>query len=120
MNKREIGKKGEEIASKFLENNGIQLIKKNYFSKYGEIDLIGIANKTIIFIEVKLRKNKDFGLPYEAINSKKIQCIRKSAEKFIQENDFSDFDFRFDVISIVEVKKHDLYEIEWLKSQYFD
>ncbi len=73
-----MGRLGEDIAAKFLENNGVRIIKRNYFTKYGEIDLIGIENKTIIFIEVKLRQNRNFGSPYETINAKKVET--KSTE----------------------------------------
>jgi putative endonuclease len=52
MNKKEIGKEGENIAAKYLQKNGIEILNRNYNTKYGEIDLIGIENKTIIFIEV--------------------------------------------------------------------
>ena len=102
MNNREKGKIGEEIAKKFLINNGINIIKENYFTNFGEIDLIGIEKKTIIFIEVKFRKNNNFGLPYESVNERKIQRIKSSAETFLSKNDFGDYDCRFDVVSIVQ------------------
>lgn len=120
MKNREYGKKGEEIAGKFLEKKGIKILSRNYCTKYGEIDLIGIKNKTIIFIEVKLRNNKSFGLPSEAIDYKKVQKIKNTAMVYITENDLNDKDCRFDVISILYDNIRKYYHIDWLKDQYFD
>ena len=118
MNKYEKGKKGEDIACVFLEKNGIKIIKKNYFTKYGEIDLIGIQNSTIIFIEVKLRTNNNFGYPAESINFNKKKKIYNAAEIFLLENCYKDVDCRFDVICLFE--KKNIYQVKWFKNQYFD
>jgi len=117
MNKREIGKLGEEIAAKYLENQGIKIIIRNYFSEFGEIDLIGIENKTIIFIEVKLRNNNSFGEPIESIGCKKIEKIKKTACCFLIENEYKDLDIRFDVVSLTSFQNN--YKILWLKNLYF-
>ena len=86
MNKRKKGKFGEELARSFLKNQGIEIIKKNYFTKYGEIDLIGIEKETIIFIEVKFRNSKHFGDPIESIDKKKKMRMIRSAKAAINEN----------------------------------
>lgn len=119
MNKRKIGTIGEDIAINFLEKYGVIIIKRNYFTKFGEIDLIGFENKTIIFIEVKLRNNMSYGLPIEGISSKKIERLRKTADLFLSGSDLIYDDCRFDVIGI-NLCSRNLYRVEWLKSQYFD
>lgn len=120
MNKREKGKLGENIASEFLKKKGIRIIERNYFTKYGEIDLIGIQNQTIIFIEVKLRNSDNYGLPWEGIDSKKINKIQKSAMLFLQKNNYDKFDCRFDVISLNYDSSTDCYKINWLENQFID
>ncbi|OHD12710.1 MAG: YraN family protein [Spirochaetes bacterium GWC1_27_15] len=119
MDKKELGRIGEEFAANFLQKKGIQIIKRNYFTKFGEIDLIGIENKTIIFVEVKLRQSNVFGFPYESITNKKLEKIYQLAESFLLENDFSDFDCRFDVISLIYYHADETFKVEWLKNQYF-
>jgi putative endonuclease len=121
MDKRSIGKMGENIAEKFLSLSGIEIIKRNYFSKFGEIDLIGIEKKTIIFIEVKYRKSNNYGFPYEFVDNKKIEKIKKTAETFLIEfeKEYKDYDCRFDVISMVPNGIEHDFDIEWLKNQYF-
>lgn len=118
MNKKEFGRFGEKIAEDFLIKNGIKIISKNYFTKYGEIDLIGLENETIIFVEVKLRKNLNYGFPIEAIEEKKIKRLKRAAETFLQ--DFNDFEkCRFDIL-LIFLYNSNSFNIEWLKDQLLD
>lgn len=119
MNKRKLGRFGEDIAVNFLENNGIKVINRNYFTKYGEIDLIGFEKETIIFTEVKLRNNNNFGLPIESITKSKYNRYKNAIELFLQDTMINYNDIRFDIICIYNYKYNDEYKIEWLKNQYF-
>ena len=120
MNKRELGTLGENIATDFLKANGVEIISRNYFTYFGEIDIIRIEKKTIIFIEVKLRKSFKYGRPLESISLKKLERIKKSADFFLSENIFfNDYDCRFDVVCLTYYKKNDTFGIEWLKNQFF-
>ncbi len=120
MNKREIGKFGEDMARKYLEKNGISVIFQNYFTKWGEIDLIGIEKRTIIFTEVKLRHSKSFGEPVESIGLRKINNLKNAIDFFFSKENYSGYDCRIDVICIFFNKLLGGYEIKWLKNQYFD
>lgn len=117
MNNKKKGRTGEEIARKFLENNGVTILKSNYLTKFGEIDLIGIENKTIIFIEVKLRKSLSYGLPEESINKKKLQKLQKVMDYFLSKTTIEYDQCRFDVMSILYSAQSGLYSINWLKNQ---
>ncbi|MBP7552047.1 MAG: YraN family protein [Spirochaetes bacterium] len=118
-NKTRVGRFGEDIAAKFLESRDIEIIKRNYFTKFGEIDLIGIENKTIIFIEVKLRFDCSFGAPFESIDQRKWEKLQKSAEMFLIENNFSDKECRFDMLSLLYSDVYKSFKVEWLKNQIF-
>jgi len=85
MNKVEFGKIGEEIACKYLIKSNYNLIDRNYYYKGGELDIIAFDNNTkeLVFIEVKTRANNEYGLPAEAVNSKKINNIIKGIRKYI-------------------------------------
>ncbi len=117
MNNKEIGKLGEKIAKEYLEKQGIKIIEQNYFCKFGEIDLIGIENKTIIFIEVKLRFNNSFGAPYEAVGSKKWERLQNAAQLYLIEHNINNMDCRFDIISLLYSNDKKNFNIEWLKDQ---
>lgn len=116
QNNTEIGKRGEEIAAKFLKKQGVDIIEKNYHTKFGEIDLIGFDKSTIIFIEVKLRNNDNFGTPVEAITQTKLKRIYKSALWYISMHK-NNYDYRFDVIAIRKDNINRCYHLEWFKNQ---
>jgi len=117
MNNKEIGNLGEKIAKNYLEKHGIKIIDKNYFCKFGEIDLIGIENKTIIFVEVKLRFSDSFGAPYEAVDSKKWEKLQNAAQLYLTEHNINNMDCRFDIISLLYCNDKKNFNIEWLKNQ---
>ncbi|MER3123728.1 YraN family protein, partial [Bacillus altitudinis] len=66
MNNKEKGDLGEVIASKYLEDKGINIIALNYRIKTGEIDIISSLDNEIIFVEVKSRTSIRYGYPAEA------------------------------------------------------
>jgi putative endonuclease len=103
-NRKDFGNIGEKIACNFLTKKGLKLIEKNFrFQRY-EIDLILLDKKmkTVIFVEVKTRKNKDFGEPEESIHFFKQQNISKAAQGFILKNkEYNSFDLRFDSLSVL-------------------
>jgi len=80
------GRAGEKIASDYLKKKGYQIIEANFQNRFGEIDLIASRKDVLIFIEVKLRIGRDFGLPEEMITSGKIRQIKRMAEIFLQNN----------------------------------
>ena len=71
MNKRELGKQGEEIALNYLKSNHVVIKEINFHNRQGEIDLIGYDKNVLVFFEVKYRKNKNKGYPEEAVGAKK-------------------------------------------------
>ena len=80
--KKELGKIGEELAKKHLEEENYQIIKRNFSCRQGEIDIIAkdkIKNE-LVFAEVKTRTNNAYGLPSESVNENKQKHIYKSAE----------------------------------------
>ena len=95
-----LGREGENIATDFLRSIGFKVLERNY--KYGrkDIDIVCRDGKTIVFVEVKAGRSKRFGAPLERVNNKKQQNITQVAKSFIQRNDCSGYDFRFDVIAI--------------------
>ncbi|MEK7818844.1 MAG: YraN family protein [Bacteroidota bacterium] len=99
-----LGKRGESLAKDFLEELGYVFVEKNYFYRHGEIDLIYKEKDELVFVEVKYRKNYDFGDPVEAITPKKQALIRRTAEGFVIEKNISNTPCRFDAITIVDVK----------------
>ena len=94
-----LGKDGENIAAAFLEKKGFRIIEKNYRTAFGEIDIIAQDRDVIVFVEVKTRSGTTFGYPFEAVNPKKREKIRKVALCFMKRRK-KESPARFDVLSI--------------------
>ncbi|MDP2939301.1 MAG: YraN family protein [Candidatus Omnitrophota bacterium] len=107
----ELGKSGEEIAILFLKQKGYKIIKTNYKSRLGEVDIIAWDKDFICFIEVKTRTSLEKGLPEESITKNKQHQITKAALSYLRENKLWDKPARFDVVSVLrneEVNKIEL------------
>lgn len=101
-NKRDIGKEGEDIATKYLKEKGLEIIERNFhFSNIGEIDIVAKEQDQTVFVEVKSRLNLDYGEPEYAITPKKIKQIKKMAELYLYDKDIEEINCRFDVIAVV-------------------
>jgi len=82
MTKTSLGKKGEEIAEKFLIDRGFKILEKNFRARFGEIDIIANYKDTLVLVEVKTRHSANFGLPEEAVTYRKIKTIAKVGEYY--------------------------------------
>ncbi len=101
QNKKDFGKEGEEIAAKYLAENGFKILVRNYHYGHGEIDIVAEDDGVLVFVEVKTRKNLEFGEPEYAITKKKIQQIKKMAELYLFDKEIEEADCRFDVVSVL-------------------
>ncbi|KUG04639.1 hypothetical protein ASZ90_018000 [hydrocarbon metagenome] len=98
--KKQLGKHGEERAASYLKKKGYMIIKTNYFTRYGELDIVCEKSGEIIFVEVKTRKTTRYGTPEESITYQKIQHIKKAAIIYLNECKQAYRGIRFDVITI--------------------
>jgi len=77
------GALAEQLAVEYLQKQGLQLILQNYRSRFGEIDLIMQDGATVVFIEVRLRRNAAFGGAAASINTRKQQRIISTAQQYL-------------------------------------
>jgi putative endonuclease len=98
---RTTGFSAERRAEHFLKSRGVTIIAQQYQSRFGEIDLIGTHQQTLIFVEVRFRKNNHYGSPAETVNTAKQQKIIKTAQLFLMKNSqFQPYYCRFDVVGV--------------------
>ena len=90
---------GEALAAEYLRKNKYQLVAAGYRCKFGEIDLIVADKKYLVFVEVKLRKSTEYGLPREFVNRRKQDRLRVTASMYLSQNP-TKLQPRFDVIEI--------------------
>lgn len=116
-NKRELGNYYEEIAKKYLINKKLTYIESNYYSRYGEIDLIFLEKEsnTLVFIEVKYRKNINYGYAEEMVNKQKIEKIKLTSQIYILKVKWKE-NIRYDIIGIT--KNYNNYKIKWIKNAF--
>ena len=123
------GKCGEDIAAKEYGKSGYRVIARNWrFGRRGEIDLIlereegAEGEKTVVFSEVKLRKDDSFAPAAAAVNAKKQMRIRMLAAVFLSQHpDFQEYQVRFDVVQIYygsNSGKHDLFVCDILENAF--
>ncbi len=96
---RERGNYGEDMAVRLLKKEGYQILERNYYCRMGEIDIIAKDGEYIVFVEVKLRKNNDFGGASFAIDKRKQEKIRKTALYYLQRFP-TEVSVRFDAVLI--------------------
>lgn len=102
---RDLGRKGEEAAAKYLAYRGYDILERNWSCFAGEADIIARDGQWLVFVEVKTRRNTDRGFPSEAVDRRKRQRYEKIALAYAQQFDATDVPVRFDVVSIVVIAK---------------
>ena len=116
--RQDLGEDGETLAQEMYLDKGFRIEEKNYRCKIGEIDLICVRGKLLVFCEVKCRRSLVFGIPAEAVNANKIRHIRLVASWYLTQNMrinrlYNDFDMRFDVVEAIFVgDEHELNHLE--------
>jgi putative endonuclease len=94
------GKQGEQLAEQFLKKKGYKIVERNYRCTNGEVDLIALDRRVIVFVEVKTRADHGFGSPLEAVAFYKQRKMIKAAQFFLHQNKLHQRDARFDVVGI--------------------
>lgn len=98
---KQIGKLGEDLAVDYLKSNGYNILQRNYRNRIGEIDIIAYDGDVLCFIEVKTRKNENFGSGFYAISQSKQRKIAQTALTYIKAHNKLEGDFRFDAIAVM-------------------
>lgn len=105
------GKLAEELAARFLEKQGLPVVARNFRCRGGEIDLVCRDAKVLVFVEVRLRRNADFGGAAASITSSKQRRIILAAQHYLAAHAKADSDCRFDCILLDASTENN---IEWI------
>ncbi|MBV9265849.1 MAG: YraN family protein [Acidobacteriaceae bacterium] len=98
-----IGKKGEDLAHRYLQSAGFKILARNYRPAGGdaEVDIVARDGNTTVFVEVKARRSDQFGLPDRAIGDDKQKRIFRAARRYASRAGIDWSQVRFDTVSIV-------------------
>lgn len=112
-----LGEIGESMAATFLQGAGLSIVERNFRCVCGEIDIVAREGRTIVFVEVKCRRNKSFGPPQLSVTPFKQRQISKAALVWLSKRKLHDAPARFDVVAIV-LRDHDVPEIEHIRDAF--
>ena len=95
-----LGKLGEEIAGRFLREQGYQILTTNYRCPQGEVDIVARDGEEVVFVEVRTRRSQNFGTPQESLNRSKIRRLVATCQDYLQGYGGVDTDWRIDLVSV--------------------
>ncbi len=97
---KEIGRRGENIACEYLIRIGLLVVCKNFYCRFGEIDIIAKDGEELVFIEVKTRTNNKYGNPSDSVDYNKRNHLHRAIEYFIYTKNIKNINIRVDVIEV--------------------
>jgi putative endonuclease len=96
----DLGKEGEEMAARWLKENGFELLHRNWRHSHYEIDIVATKGKFLHFVEVKIRRASLFGgNPEDSVTKKKFKYLQKAADEYLFLNPGHQW-ISYDIISI--------------------
>ncbi|WP_448568157.1 YraN family protein [Thalassotalea ganghwensis] len=111
----------EQFALDYLHQQGLILVSQNYHCRFGEIDLIMQDKDTLVFVEVKYRKDQQFGGALAAVSKAKQQKIKKTASIYLQQHQLNEYNtaYRFDIVAIERLaNESEQPQVHWLTNAF--
>lgn len=103
--RQQFGRWGERVAIRYLRRKGFIILDRNVFTPYGELDVVALDGRELVFIEVKTRRTENFGLPEDSITRYKMEHLWNALLYHCETLRWKGT-FRLDVISIVHQGTH--------------
>ncbi len=115
MDKQQKGKHGEMIAIDHIKRSGLRVVESNYYTRFGEIDIIAKCDNVYHFIEVKTRLTNQLGTAVESLTRSKINSFVKTVQSYIKRNNLKALEYSLDLIAI-DISNDGTIDIEWIKN----
>jgi putative endonuclease len=97
---RSLGQRGEAAAARFLKKRGYVIVARSDRGRLGEIDLVAVDGRTVVFVEVKTRRSHDAGHPADAVDQDKQRRLTRLALTFLKRHALLEHAARFDVVAV--------------------
>jgi putative endonuclease len=94
------GRRGEREAERYLKRQGFIILARGNRARLGEIDLVAVEKRTIVFVEVKTRTSHDAGHPAEAVDRHKQRRLTRAAREYLKRHQLTEYPARFDVVAV--------------------
>lgn len=102
--KDELGRFGEDVAARHLEQLGMVIVERNWRCREGELDIIAVDDGVLVFCEVKTRSGLGFGSPAEAVSPAKLRRLRVLAARWMTAHPRPWTELRFDVVAVLRTR----------------
>lgn len=103
---RAVGDRGEDLACAHLEQQGWEVVERNWRCREGELDVVAVHDGLLVFCEVKTRRSTRFGVPVEAVSTDKARRLRRLAWAWLAEHGQRGREFRIDVLGVLAPSGH--------------
>jgi putative endonuclease len=104
LQRQQLGKSGEDLAVRALEERGYAILARRYRTRHGEIDIVAQEGNTLVFVEVKARATAEFGTAAEAVTIFKRRRLTAMAADYLARAQWTNRPCRFDVVAIDDVE----------------
>jgi putative endonuclease len=116
--RRNTGRSGERIAERYLISKGFRILKRNYRTPFGEIDIVAKHGEYIVFLEVKTRTSAKAGSPLSAITRTKQQHMIRNSQYYLLRCNLADKPCRIDVVSVELDRDRNLQILKHVKNAF--
>ena len=113
-----LGRRGEDAAARYLKRQGYRIIARGVRSRLGELDIVAVDGRTVVFVEVKTRTTTEAGQPTEAIDAEKQRRMTRAALAYLKAHGLLEHRARFDVVSVLWPSKARRPEIELYRDAF--
>jgi len=114
--RKETGAIGERLAADYLKRHGYKIIQRNFRCREGEIDIIARKDESLVFVEVRTKKNKAFGTPEESVTLSKREKLIHLAYSYLQACDKLPQSWRIDVVAVELTPDNRLLRLEHIEN----
>ncbi|MFH1618910.1 MAG: YraN family protein [bacterium] len=114
----DLGREGEDNAAACLKTLGFKVVERGWYCPTGEIDIIAVEGKILVFVEVKTRSTGAFGGAFAAVTRTKQKKITKTALSYIKAKKLKPQSVRFDVVAIEEGRPPELLRNAFIPPRY--
>jgi putative endonuclease len=113
-----LGQRGEQAAARFLKRQRYKILHRGYRILGGELDIVAVEGRTVVFVEVKTRVSHDAGHPAEAVDLHKQKQLTQLALAYLRRYRLLDCSTRFDVVAITWPPEQRRPQIEHIKNAF--
>ena len=96
-----LGEQGERRAARYLRRLGYRVVATRRRLRYGEIDIVAVDGKTLVFVEVKTRRSDSAGRPARAVDDLRRRRLTRAATAFLKSHGLLEYPARFDIVEVL-------------------